>query len=91
MVSDDAKSWFSGALSAFIFSFIFFIRASLVSFSSASTSYVAAFLASLCFFKYLPKNPDGSSFEPTSPKSDESAIAYVMSEGALSPLALTFF
>ena len=90
-MSEDANSWFSGALSALIFSFIFAIKAAFCSFSSASTYSVAAFLASLCFFKYLPKKPEGSSFWPTSPKSDESAMAWVISDGALSPLALTFF
>ena len=40
---------------------------------------------SLCFLRYFPKKPVGSPADPTSPKSWESARAWVMSLGCFSP------
>jgi hypothetical protein len=91
-VSDPENSFREGEDFSAIFSFIFSIKRYFVSFSSYNTASVAFFLASLCFLRYLPTKPDGSLSEsPTSPKSEDSARAYVMSEEPLSPFAIMSF
>jgi len=82
------KNYYWGGGLAAIFSFIISFILSLASFSYWITVCMALFFMSLCFCKYLPTNPDVSSPLVASDIPFSSAKAWVISDGAFSPLSL---